>query len=321
MSGLGLPTFPLYVVVLMAAAVWSSAFLLGAFARLLRGSNSSFSSSFWFFLGVVPFLSGILVGGVSLSSAALKGLAWIPDHCQVHPGHPHFCWTHASASLPEGAFFWAILLGGTTLFLHSMVKAGHSALSVSHKLGLAEGTRSHDGFLIIPSRSPAAFVAGLLRPRPYLTSSAVRLLTRAERRIVAAHELEHVRRRDPAKLLVLRMAALLFPGFQWIEEKWKAAAELECDSASLRGGAEPEEVSLTILKLARSMGSASPALGYAASTDTALRQRVERLLAGVQPAPSKVRWGPLLLAVLFLTGFGLSSAHHALETILGTLIR
>ena len=75
MSDLGLPTFLLYVVALMAAAVWSAAFLVGAFARLLRGSNSNFSSSFWFFFGTVPFLVGILVGGVSLSSAALKGLA------------------------------------------------------------------------------------------------------------------------------------------------------------------------------------------------------------------------------------------------------
>ncbi len=321
MSGLGLPTFLLYVVALMAAAVWSAAFLVGAFARLLRGGNSNFSSSFWFFFGVVPFLAGILVGGVSLSSAALKGLAWIPDHCEVHPGHPHFCWTHASASLPEGIFFWAILLVGTALFLYSLVKAGHSVLSMNHKLGLAEGTQSHDGFLIIPSQTPAAFVAGLLQPRPYLTSSAVRLLSGAERRIVAAHELEHVRRRDPVKLLVLRMAASLFPGFQWIEDEWKAAAELECDSASLRGGAQPEEVSLTILKLARSVGSASPALAYAAGTDAALRQRVESLLAGAQSARCRFRWGPLLLGALILTAFGLSSAHHALETILGTLIR
>ena len=192
---------------------------------------------------------------------------------------------------------------------------------MNHRLGLAEGTRSHDGFLIIPSRTPAAFVAGLLLPRPYLTSSAVRLLSGAERGIVAAHELEHVRRRDPVKLLVLRMAASLFPGFQWIEEKWKAAAELECDSASLRGGAQPEEVSLTILKLARSVGSASPALAYAAGTDAALRQRVESLLAGAQPARCRFRWGPLLLGALILTAFGLFSAHHALETILGTLIR
>ena len=321
MSGLGLPVFLLYVVALMAAAVWSAAFLVGAVARLLRGSNFNFSSSFWFFLGVIPFLAGLLVGGVSLSSAALKGFALISDHCEVHPGHPHFCWTHASTLLPEGIFFWVIFAGGTALFLYSLVKAGHSVLWMNGKLGLAGGTPSHDGFLIIPSRTPAAFVAGLLRPRPYLTSSAVRLLTRRERRIVAAHELEHVRRRDPVKLLVLRIAALLFPGFKWIEEKWKAAAELECDSASLSGGAEPKEVSLTILKLARSMGSAGPALAYAAGPDAALRQRVESLLAGVQPARCRVRWGPLLLAALILTAFGLSSAHHALETILGTLIR
>ena len=214
MSVSGLPTFLLYVVALMAVAGWGMAFLLWAVARLLRAGNCSFSSSFWFLLGVVPFLAGLLVGGVSLSSAALKGFSLIPDHCEVHPGHPHFCWTHVNSLLPEGIFFWAIFVGGTPVFLYSLVKTGHSVLSMNRKLGLAESTPSHDGFLIIPSRTPAAFVAGFLRPRPYLTSSAVLLLNRRERRIVAAHELEHMRRRDPLKLLVLRIAALLFPGLQ-----------------------------------------------------------------------------------------------------------
>ena len=323
MSVGGLPTFLLYVVALMAVAAWSMALPLWPVARLLRAGNSGFSSSFWFFLGVVPFLAGLLVGGVTLISAALKGFALIPDHCQIHPGHPHFCWTHVSTLLPEGIFFWAIFLGGTALFLYALMKTGHSELSMNRELGLAVGTPSHDGFLIIPSRTPAAFVAGLLRPRPYLTSAAVQLLNRRERRIVAAHELEHMRRRDPLKLLVLRIAALLFPGFKWIGEKWISAAELECDSASLQGGAGPEEVSLTILKLARSMGSrsASPALAYAAGTEAALRQRVESLLSGVQPARRTVRWVPLVLGALLLAAFGLSTAHHALETVLGTLIR
>ena len=162
MSVSGLPTFLLYVVALMAVAGWGMAFLLWAVARLLRAGNCSFSSSFWFLLGVVPFLAGLLVGGVSLSSAALKGFSLIPDHCEVHPGHPHFCWTHVNSLLPEGIFFWAIFVGGTPVFLYSLVKTGHSVLSMNRKLGLAESTPSHDGFLIIPSRTPAAFRRGVL---------------------------------------------------------------------------------------------------------------------------------------------------------------
>jgi len=193
---------------------------------------------------------------------------------------------------------------------------------MNHLLRLAEGTESHDGFFIVPSRIPAAFVAGMLRPRPYLTSTAVELLDPTERRIVAAHEQEHVRRRDTLKLMLLRIAGSLFPGFKSIEEKWKGAAEMECDSVSLRSGALPEEVSLTIVKLARAVGpkASAPALAYSVGTESDLSQRIESLLSGVRPREQTVAWIPLVLLVLILISISISRAHHVLETVLGKLI-
>jgi beta-lactamase regulating signal transducer with metallopeptidase domain len=203
------------------------------------------------------------------------------------------------------------------------LKAGSTIFGMNRLLRQSQGTKRPDGFFIVPSRIPVAFAAGILRPRPYLTSAAVRLLNAKERHIVAAHEQEHVRRRDPLKLLLLRISGLLFPGFRLIEEKWKSAAEVECDSASLQSGARPEEVSLTIVKLARAVGSHThvPALAYAVGTESDLRRRVGSLLSGVQPPEQKLPWVPLVLLALALVSIGSSRAHHVLETVLGQLMR
>jgi len=318
-----IPTLVLYIIALMAAATWSTAFFLWPAVKTLRArSGLDCSSNFWFLLGIAPFLAGLAVGCASFSSAVLKGLSLIPDHCEFHPHHPHFCWIHMDTLLPEGVLFWLVLGGSTGVFLYSALNAARAIVGMNHLLRTAEGTIDRDGFFIVPSRLPAAFVAGIIRPRPYLTSTAAQLLNSRERGIVAAHEREHVRRRDPLKLLLLRIAGSLFPGFKSIEEKWKGATEVECDSASLRTGARPEEVSLTIVKLARAVGSeaSAPALAYAVGTESDLKQRIGSLLSGVQPREQTIAWIPLVLLALTLTSIGLSRAHHALETVLGKLI-
>ncbi len=320
----GLLGLLLYTVTLMAVVAWSAGFCLWPMLRQLRIRNCiDFSSSFWFLLGIAPLLAGLAVGCASLSSAALKAFSVIPDHCDLHPGHPHLCWAHADTLLPQGTFFWGIFIGVTGLFVFCLVRVGHSVFGVNQKLRLAESNLSQEGFLVVPSGIPAAFVAGVLRPRAYLTSKAFELLNSSERRIVAVHEREHMRRRDPLKLTLLRLAASLFPGFRWLEERWKAAVEVECDWACLENGAGAEEVSLTILKLARSGGSepGTPALAYALSSEAVLRQRVENLLSGVQPRRLGVRWGAFVFVVLVLAAIGLSSTHHVLETVLGTLVK
>lgn len=320
----GLLVLLLHTIALMAVAAWGAGFCLWPLLRHPRFRNGiEFSSSFWFLLGSAPFLAGIAVGLAPLSSAILKGLAVIPDHCRVHPGHPHFCWTHAEAILPQGIFFWGILVAGTVLFLISLLRVGRSTLALQRELRLAKKTWTEDGFLIVSSRIPAAFVAGLLRPKAYLTESARQLLSSSERRIVAIHEREHTRRRDPLKLLLLRIGASLFPGFSRIEDRWKAAVEIECDWACLDQGAEAEEVSLTILKMARALGpsSSAPTLAYALGSERVLRERVEALLSGARHRRPVVGWGLLALTLSTLAAIGLSSAHHVLETVLGTFIR
>jgi Zn-dependent protease with chaperone function len=324
----GTLTLLTYTLFLAAIAAWGVGLLV---VVLLAGRKSekhlAGSSSTWFLIGMSPLLGGLAVAGGCLTSAVLKGFSVIPDHCRLHPGHPHLCWTHADLVGPSG-----ILLFGTVVLL-GLVLA--SIWSVGRSLCLVRGTLRaygiairHDevtfdshGVRAVTSELPAAFVAGLLKPRIYLTSAAIRLLGPEELRIVVTHEWEHIRRRDPLKLTLLRLTSRLFPGFRRIEERWRMAAELECDWACLEQGFHPTQISGTILKLARSVQSYSsrPVLAYAPGSEVVLRERVERLLSGVGPRNSGgYRW-IFVVTLSALAACALSSMHHLLESVLGPL--
>jgi Zn-dependent protease with chaperone function len=324
----GTLTLLTYTLFLAAIAAWGLGLLVG-FPLAGRKSEKHLerSSSTWFLFGMSPLLGGLAVAGGCLTSAVLKGFSVIPDHCRLHPGHPHLCWTHADLVGPSG-----ILLFGTVvwvgLVLASIWRVGRSLSLVRGMLkangtplrGDEEALDSH-GFRAVNSEVPAAFVAGLLNPRIYLTSAAIRLLSPEELRIVVTHEREHIRRRDPMKLALLRLTSHLFPGFRRIEERWRMAAELECDWACLERGSHPTQISGTILKLARSVQeySCRPVLAYAPGSEVVLRERVERLLSGVGPRNSGgYRW-IFVVMLSALTVAALSSMHHLLESVLGPL--
>lgn len=91
--------------------------------------------------------------------------------------------------------------------------------------------------LVFDDPRPQAFCAGLMRPRVYASSGTLRLLEEHELAAVMAHERHHARRRDPARLFVLRIvgSALFFlPLMRRLAEGYGAVAEMAADQAALR---------------------------------------------------------------------------------------
>jgi beta-lactamase regulating signal transducer with metallopeptidase domain len=320
----------LYTFSLAAFAVWGLGLSLGFVLSARKSAKPpKFSSNTWFLMGISPLLLGVAVVGSCFTSALLKGFGLIPDHCQLHPGHPHLCWVHADLVGPSSALVWGVA-AAAGLTLVSILRVGRSLSLVSRTLNetrltpprrsrrTEEENRDTDGFVSLPSEIPTAFVAGVFKPRIYLTSAAVGLLGREALRIVVTHEREHLRRRDPLKLALLRFTAYLFPGFRRVEEKWRVAAEIECDWACLERGADAVQVSETILKLARPVRH-RPTLAYAAGPEVVLRERVERLLSGVGPRRSGRHVWTFVTAAVLATVAALSRLHHLLETALGPL--
>jgi Zn-dependent protease with chaperone function len=170
-----------------------------------------------------------------------------------------------------------------------------------------------DQVVCLDSAAAAAFCAGLLRPRVYVTSAMVASLADQEVDAVLVHEAEHAHRRDPLRRLAGRAAAdVLFwlPLVGWWSRRRLEDAELAADRAAIRRvGRTP---------LARALRATAPPVAPAAGAgfDGAGPARVTQLLGDPPPrrrpplaACLLSALGPILAVSLAMcVGQGLSSA-------------
>ena len=95
-----------------------------------------------------------------------------------------------------------------------------------------------DDVLVIHHERPAAFCAGLLRPRIYVSTAAVATLDRHALRAVLDHERAHRHRHDPLRLSAGRvMVRTLFfvPGVRQLAAHHESLAELSADEYAIAG--------------------------------------------------------------------------------------
>ena len=189
-----------------------------------------------------------------------------------------------------------------------IVRASWLAISATREIARLPRLQPPDGLVVaaqrtgvdqvvcLDSAAAAAFCAGLLRPRVYVTSAMVASLPDQELDAVLVHEAEHAHRRDPLRRLAGRAAAdVLFwlPLVGWWSRRRLEDAELAADRAAIRRvGRTP---------LARALRATAPPVTPAAGAgfNGAGPARVTQLLGDPPP-----RRRPPLAACL-LSGLGL----------------
>jgi beta-lactamase regulating signal transducer with metallopeptidase domain len=140
------------------------------------------------------------------------------------------------------------------------------------------------GAVSIPS------VVGVLRPRILIPPSAAASLHTAELASVLAHELAHVRRRDPLAGILQALIESLFwfhPAVRALGLRVRAEREHCCDDLVVRTVGNPVAYAraLTALELLRH--GANPLVP--AATDGVLLERVRRLLGEAEPRRLRAR--------------------------------
>jgi hypothetical protein len=127
----------------------------------------------------------------------------------------------------------------TALALWAIVREVGAARRLARRLaGLCPSPR--DGVWMIDDGHPAAFCAGLLRPRVYVTTGAIAVLDPPELDAVLLHERHHASRRDPLRATAARVTArsLFFvPGLGDLQEGQQLLAELGADERAVAGQA------------------------------------------------------------------------------------
>jgi Zn-dependent protease with chaperone function len=232
-----------------------------------------------------------LIGGLVVAR-----LAW-------HPGRA-LCGQMTVA----GCLGVAVLVVAALVAVAWILRAGWLAIGATREVAglprlppadalVAAAHRSGAGEVVcLDDPAAAAFCAGLLRPRVFVTAGMVASLAADELAAVLVHEAEHARRRDPLRRLAARAAAdVLFwlPLVGWWSRRRLEDAELAADRAAIgRVGRSP------VARALRAMAIPAAAAVGVPRFDGAGAARVSQLLGDQLPR----RHPPLAACLLSLLG-------------------
>jgi beta-lactamase regulating signal transducer with metallopeptidase domain len=264
-----------------------------ALARLLETSAKRYanglSSNAWYALQVAPFLVAV---GVVISFV-------IPAFLRFEP------------AVAEEEFGWPVLLlSGVCLLLLSV---GLQRVWTAYTSTLQKVREWRQGSTVIRCNdievwetgpdSPPLVLAGLLRPKLLVSSSAARTLNSDELARAIAHETTHIKHHDNLKKLVLRLCS--FPLDRTLERRWLESIEIEADQNAVSDRHQALDLASALVKASRlSVASAELATNLTSEAGSLLHRRVERLLAWDDVNASRSRtvtWFMPLAGALLLT--------------------
>lgn len=145
-------------------------------------------------------------------------------------------------------------------------------------------SESATGFRLCPDPHPQAFVAGLLRPRIFVSQGLLSAIDQRGLSTILAHERAHVRRRDPLRRLLASPAlAFHLPGVAAsLESDLARAHEYAADWEAAGSVGDAPGVAEALVQVARLQLVAAPAAAQSAAIGGAdLEARVQDLLCAV----------------------------------------
>lgn len=167
---------------------------------------------------------------------------------------------------------------------------------------------------------PYAFCYGLLNPRICLSSGMARTLMPQELQAVLLHELHHLRRRDPLKVLICRTVAgalFLLPVAGQILDRFLLEKEIAAD-AEVVGRLSIAPLAGAILKLYRTPSPYRYAPAAAIGSFDLMGERIRHLTGRAgRTSPSRRKKAATLAVVLALLLVSVGSVYAASESVPG----
>lgn len=105
--------------------------------------------------------------------------------------------------------------------------------------------------LVVEDDTPRAYCAGWWRPAIYVSTGTLGHLDRGELEAVVAHEAHHADRRDPLRLLVVKVlgeAMFFVPVLRHLRKRYAAFAEIAADEAAVAASGGPQPLASALLR-------------------------------------------------------------------------
>ena len=316
-------------------ASWAFSIALGAIvllgARWLRSRGPSAERRAATYAVALPPAIGLAVVSLLAGYSAFGSWLGVVDHCPEHHHHLHLCLFHGAEWASQGWAVAAVALFGTfaaVRVVHHAATLWRARLDLRRIAGISRCVESPAGeVLLAPANRPFCFVAGLVRPRIFVSVAAWECLDDEERLAMLAHERAHADQGDPWRRSVLGLIAIFGAPLVAVRllTLWGRATERLCDHRAAALLSRPEAVARALVSLSGARAVRPPrAAPCFVPGARDLIDRVEAVLAGHgdgRLAARRIGRTAVLLAASVIAAAGALAQpiHHALETLLGRI--
>jgi bla regulator protein blaR1 len=262
----------------------------------------------------------LAVAGIGLALVVGAGAAVVAGAHTTAPSPgaiAEACDRWLSAGGPAGLAGFIVAVLAVVTILVGLRSAARQVLATRRYLGTlslatSQATVGGVSCTVIDSLEPQAFCAGYLRPRIYLSKGTLEELGDHELEAIVAHEVHHLRRRDPLRLLLARaLADALFfiPLLRRISDRYTDLGELAADEAAIRRLKGHRPLAGALLKFSGPGAEAAPVVGVAP-------ERVDHLLGDPEAGRWRLTHSAVGRSTIVLFGLAalLLSAWHGLFT-------
>lgn len=314
------------------ACTWAASALAGLLLMLSRPSLRRRGAGAEKRAAAVALIIAPVLGGiVTLALAGFSVVApWLSsgDHCPAHGHHLHLCLRHGGEWADRA---WALTLVSalSAILLVRLARLGESLWRGYARLRFVEHSSSQivgDGIpvLVAPSERDFCFVAGIRRPRIYVSASLWTRLSDAEREAMLEHERVHIEHGDLLQSVILTACALvgapLLAG--QCKRLWSEATERYCDRVAADETGSTEDLASALLRMAR--GPRPIGIISFVPRPESLEDRVMAVLSQDQTGKrtaSRIGWASaaLVASVVCTTAVLADPLHHTLETLLARI--
>lgn len=280
----------------------------------------------WLFV-VTPWVASIFCLFIFIPSVfQLESTLWLTPLAHWH--HPYVFYLDSW----HGAALFLFMLGIAYVVIQKGLNAARHLNTINSLMRLSKSSPGNwvqsefrqwsieRDIIVLESRTPIAFAAGLLNPRCYVTTGLIGQVSEAELEIILAHERAHIEHKDTRKKWFFALLASLYPRpiTERLNRFFSLATEQLAD-AHVGQSYNVFDIAQTLVNAAK-IQRFSGANVNAASINYFIADDVDvRVRALV--APQKCRsfpWAYSLLIMMLTTTLsfaGVDTLHHLIEAI------